>query len=256
MDRRILGNTGLELSTIGYGAFKIGRNINIKYPQGYDLPDPDGVKKILFGVMDCGINYIDTAPAYGLSEYYIGKFLSAHRKNLVISTKVGETFIDGKSQYDFSGKMVVKSIQRSLKNLSTDYLDIVLIHSDGRDVDIILKTDTVEKLQLLRDKGLIGYIGMSCKTRQGIEESLSWSDILMLEYNQRHPENADLIHKAAQKGIGIVIKKGLDSGHLPAEKSIRFVLEHPGVTSLVIASNNLGHLKENIVTANSVKLDV
>ncbi|MGB3976305.1 MAG: aldo/keto reductase [bacterium] len=256
MVRRLLGKTGLELSPIGFGAFKIGRNINIKYPQGYELPEPDTVKKILYGVMENGINYIDTAPAYGLSEYYIGKFLSAYRKNLVISTKVGESFIEGKSLYDFSGKAVLESVLKSLKTLCTDYLDIVLIHSDGNDTDIIHKTDAVEKLQLLKDKGLIGFIGMSCKTRQGIEESMSWSDVLMLEYNQRHPENADLILDAARKGIGIVIKKGLDSGHLPAEKSIRFVLGHPGVTSLVIASNNLDHLKENICTAKSVKIGV
>lgn len=252
MDFRPLGTTGLKLSVIGYGAFKIGRNKNVKYPDHYELPDPDTVKKILNSVVEAGINYIDTAPAYGLSEYYIGRFLYSQRKKLVISTKVGEYFNGDGSTFDFSGAAATASIEKSLKNLKTDYLDIVFIHSDGNDTAIINETDIVKQLLVLRDKGLICHVGMSCKTREGIEASMTWADVVMLEYSISHSGYTDLIHRAAREGIGIVVKKGLASGHLPADASVRFVLRHPGVTSLVIASNNPEHLKANIATAESL----
>jgi aryl-alcohol dehydrogenase-like predicted oxidoreductase len=252
MDFRNLGTTGLKLSVIGFGAFKIGRNKSIKYPEHYELPDTESVKKILNSAVEAGINYIDTAPAYGLSEYYIGRFLCSQRQKLVISTKVGERFVDSASIYDFSDRAVTASIGKSLKNLKTDYLDIVFVHSDGNDSAIINETDIVERLLVFRDRGIIRHVGMSCKTREGIEASMTWADVVMLEYNINQPGYGDLIHCAERKGIGVVVKKGLASGHLPADASIRFVLRHPGVTSLVIASNNLEHLKSNIATAESI----
>ena len=89
MEHRSLGQTGLALSTVGYGAFKIGRNQKIKYAQPFDLPTDDEADRLLNAVLDLGVTYIDTAPAYGLSERRIGRSL-AHRANeFVLSTKVG-----------------------------------------------------------------------------------------------------------------------------------------------------------------------
>ena len=75
MQLRPLGSTGLFVTPLGFGAFKIGRNEQVKYPQPYDLPDDATVERLLNGVLDAGIHLIDTAPAYGLSEERIGKFL-------------------------------------------------------------------------------------------------------------------------------------------------------------------------------------
>ncbi|TXT24440.1 MAG: aldo/keto reductase, partial [Planctomycetota bacterium] len=97
MQLRPLGKTELLVSPLGFGAFKIGRNEKVKYPQPYDLPDDTAVERLLNGVLDAGINLIDTAPAYGISEERIGKFLSQRRGEFVLSTKVGERFTNGES---------------------------------------------------------------------------------------------------------------------------------------------------------------
>ena len=95
MKYRNLGDTGMKVSPVGFGALKIGRNQKTKYPQPYDLPDDAEVEKLLNGIIDLGINYIDTAPAYGTSEALIGRYLSHRRDELILSTKVGELFEDG-----------------------------------------------------------------------------------------------------------------------------------------------------------------
>jgi len=84
-----LGKTGILVTPIGYGAFKIGRNEGIKYPQGYALPSEAEVGRLLNGVLDLGVNLIDTAPAYGLSEHRIGQAIGHRRREYVLSTKVG-----------------------------------------------------------------------------------------------------------------------------------------------------------------------
>src|SRR5262245_47651520 len=100
MVRRPLGRTGIQLSPIGFGAFKIGRNQGIKYAQEYNLPSEEDVERLIAGILDLGINYIDTAPAYGTSEERLGRVLGKFRRDdLIVSTKVGETFADGRSTY-------------------------------------------------------------------------------------------------------------------------------------------------------------
>src|SRR5882724_2716809 len=89
MRRRPLGRTGLAVSPIGLGALKIGRNQKVKYRAPYELPDRTAVETLLNGILDLGINYIDTAPAYGLSEERIGEALGSRGGEFVVSTKVG-----------------------------------------------------------------------------------------------------------------------------------------------------------------------
>jgi aryl-alcohol dehydrogenase-like predicted oxidoreductase len=122
---------GLKVSPISFGAFKIGRNEKIKYEQGYALPSEDETSRLLNGVLDLGINLIDTAPAYGISEQRIGRHISSRRREYFLSSKVGETFAKGNSTYDFSARAVTDSIERSLTRLKTSFVDFLFIHSDG-----------------------------------------------------------------------------------------------------------------------------
>ncbi|MEZ6046734.1 MAG: aldo/keto reductase [Planctomycetaceae bacterium] len=145
----------LSQQPIGFGAFKIGRNQKIKYPTPYDLPTEAEASKLLNGVLDLGIGYIDTAPAYGLSEERIGNAIAHRRSEYILSTKVGEQFINGESSYDFSAASVHASLDRSLKLLKTDYLDIVLIHSPANDVEVQQETDVVQVLQERKAKGTL-----------------------------------------------------------------------------------------------------
>ena len=246
---RTIGKTGLVIPPLGFGAFKIGRNQGVKYPGTYELPDQNTVDRLLNSVLDLGCSLIDTAPAYGLSEIRIGKAIGHRRDEFVLSTKVGETFADGKTAFDFSPAGIRTSLERSLRNLKTDVLDIVFLHSSGEDRKIMDETETVSILQEFRSRGLIKAIGLSGKTTDGALQALNWADVLMVEYHLQDLSHAFVIEKAKQKGVDIFVKKGLASGTLPADDSIHFVLANPGVTSLIVGSLNFDHFRENWSTA-------
>ncbi len=250
---RPLGRTGLAVSPIGFGAFKIGRNTGIKYPGGYELPGEDDVRRLLLGVLDLGINYLDTAPAYGTSEERIGRAIGHRRAEVVLSTKVGETYSGGRSTWDFSAGVVRASVERSARRLRTDFIDLVLIHAHGDDLAILGETEVVPALQALRSEGLARFIGLSAKTEAGAADAMQWADVLMVEYSLEDRSMAGVIAEAGRAGIGVVVKKGLASGRLPAADAIRFVLETPGVASLVVGSLDLDHLRENVREAEEAR---
>ena len=116
MKLRPLGSTGIDVSPLGLGTVKIGRNEQVKYPQGFDIPDDDHVSNLLALAWDLGINFIDTAPAYGSSEQRLGQLLP-HANDWVIMTKVGEIFENGQSHFDFSAEHTRKSVESSLQKL-------------------------------------------------------------------------------------------------------------------------------------------
>jgi len=246
---RPLGRAGLTVSPLGYGAFKIGRNEGIKYPSEYDLPDEADVGRLLNGVLDLGINYIDTAPAYGVSEERIGHAIGKRRREFTLSTKVGETFENGRSSFDFSRDGIRASLERSLKRLHTEVLDVVFIHSDGDDLRILNETDAVATLQDTKQAGLVRAVGLSGKTVAGATAALDWADVLMVEYHLHNRSHEPVIAAAASRGVGVVVKKGLGSGHLAAAEAIPFVLGNPGVSCMVVGSLNVEHLRQNVELA-------
>ncbi len=234
------------MSPIGYGAFKIGRNRGIKYARAYELPGEAAAERLLNAILDLGVNYIDTAPAYGLSEQRIGRVVSRRRRALVLSTKVGETFEDGVSTYDFSRPAVSESVRRSLRHLRTDVVDLVFVHCSGDDLAILEETDVVAALRDLRDEGLVRAIGFSGKTVAGAEAALAWADVLMVEYHLDDRSHAGVIAEAARRDVGVVVKKGLASGHLDPSEAIPFVLGTEGVGSLLVGSLDLEHIRQDI----------
>lgn len=250
---RSIGQTGISVPPLGFGAFKIGRNQGIKYPTPYDLPDETAVARLLNSVLDLGCTLIDTAPAYGLSESRIGNSISHRRDEFVLSTKVGETYIDGQSVYDFSSVGVRSSLERSLRHLKTDVLDIVFIHSNGHDRRIFEETDTVSILQEFRSKGLIRAIGLSGKTIEGAHSALDWADALMVEYHLNDTTHAALMEQAERQDVAIFVKKGLASGKLSPDEAIRFVLDNDAVTSLIVGGLNFEHFLHNWATAISAR---
>ncbi len=251
MDHRPLGNTGLRVTPIGFGAFKIGRNVGAKYGAHYELPSDRDVETLLNGVLDLGINYIDTAPAYGMSEERIGKAIGRRRDEFVISTKVGEQFEGGKSMFDFSRRAIEASVMRSRQCLRTDVLDIVFVHSDGRDLDIIERGETLDALLDMRERGVVRAVGLSGKTVEGARAAMKMCDVLMIEYHANDTSHAAVIAECAERGVGVVIKKGLASGTLPPAHAIPFVLGTPGVSSMVIGGLNLAHMADNVRIAQA-----
>ena len=99
---RPLGSTGFYVSPLGLGTVKLGRDQGVKYPNGFTIPDDQQALALINQARDLGINLLDTAPAYGISEERLGHLLQGQRDNWVIVSKVGEEFVEGESAYDFS----------------------------------------------------------------------------------------------------------------------------------------------------------
>lgn len=252
---RLLGSTGIKVSPVGLGTVKIGRNQGVKYPERFTIPNDSEVKTLLKTARDLGINTLDTAPAYGSSEERLGELLT-DRKDWIIVNKAGEEFINGSSHFDFSAKHVIFSVERSLKRLKTDYIDVLLIHSDGNDLPIVDDLALWDTLQSLKKRGLIRSFGLSGKTVEGGVKALQQSDCAMVTFNLKEQSEKAVLDYAAQHNKGIFIKKALASGHIctnanksPLEASFDLVFSQPAVSSTIIGTINLDHLKQNIDVA-------
>lgn len=239
----------LEVSCIGLGTTKFGRNQAVKYPQAFDLPDDKQLQNLLAAAKDLGINLIDTAPAYGSCEERLGKMLQRH--DWVICSKAGEEFIDGNSVYDFSSHAITKSVERSLQRLQTDYLDILLIHSDGRDTQIIEENDVFNTLEKLKQAGKIRHYGMSTKTVEGGIKTLQHAAIAMVTYHPQYTDEKAVIDYAKQNNKAIFIKKAFNSGHSRTENVLKHSLSLAGVTSVIVGTINLEHLRQNVASLGS-----
>lgn len=255
MDRHALGRSGLDVTRIGYGAFKIGRNEGIKYPSGYDLPDEAESANLLHALLDLGIRLIDTAPAYGLSEERIGRAISDRRSEFTLSTKVGESWEQGRSHWDFSPEGMEASVRRSLERLRCDAVDLLLVHSDGRDLELHENDRVDATMRRLRDLGYTKSIGFSGKTEAGLLRAMEWSDVLMIEYHADHRAMEDVIRTAGDQGVGVLVKKGLGSGHLDPRTALDFLLhESPvrdAISSIVIGSLSSERMASNVAMAGA-----
>lgn len=242
-----------SFSPIGFGAFKIGRTEGAKYPHAYELPDRRAVEQLLNGILDLGVNYIDTAPAYGLSEERIGQAISHRRKDFLLSTKVGEIFTNGRSRFDFSEHGVRNSLQRSLSRLRTDVIDLVLIHSGHDDLSVLRETCVVPTLLALRETGLIRAIGLSGYSAEAFRESLAWADAIMVPYHVQDASLAPIMQEAHDRQVMVIVKKGLASGRLAAPEAIRFVLATASVATMVVGTLSLDHMRENLTLAREIR---
>jgi len=256
LPKKLLGNTGLEVSVIGLGTVKFGRNQGVKYPETFEIPTDKHLLNLLASAKDFGINLLDTAPAYGTSEERLGTLLKKTRKDWVIVGKVGEDFINGDSLYNFTPEHASMSIKRSLKRLNTDYLDAVLVHSDGNDVKNIQQYGLLDFLKTLKKSGMIRSFGVSTKTVEGGLLALAESDMAMVTFNPIHLAEKPVILEAFRLNKGILVKKALASGHLdqipgsdPIKTTLQFILKEPGVTSIILGTLSLEHLAQNVTAA-------
>ncbi len=257
MKRLQIAQTDLFVSPIGLGTVKLGRNQGVKYPQGFELPDDRQARKLIALASDLGINLIDTAPAYGISEERLGGFLRGQRRHWILCTKVGEEFEAGESSFNFTPEHVRFSLERSLRRLQTDVLDIVLVHSDGDDLRIIDQLGTLDALAMAQQQGLIRAYGMSTKTVAGGIATLQRADVAMATYNLEHHEEEPVLDFARDQGKAVFVKKALASGHIclregedPVEASMDFLFRHPGVTSTIVGTINPEHLRHNVASVN------
>lgn len=255
MNKIKLGSTNIEVSRLGLGTVKFGRNEGVKYPQGFEIPDEAALADLLTLAKSLGINTLDTAPAYGTSEERLGRLLAGQREDWVIIGKTGEEFKNGQSSYHFTPDHFKMSLERSLKRLNTDYIDALLIHSDGRDVEILGNDHLLKTLYEFKDQGLVKAIGASTKTVEGGIMACELLDIVMAMYTPDYTDEKAVLDYAHKNNKGVVLKKVFSSGHAasPAQ-SLAFAFGHPGVTSAIIGTINPDHLKANVAAVNALAL--
>lgn len=258
MEQRLLGRTGISVSLVGLGTVKLGRASGVKYPTPVQIPGDDAAAALLAAAADLGITLLDTAPAYGPSEERLGKLLSGQRDRWTICTKVGESFDGAASHFDFSPAAVRESVERSLRRLRTERVDIVLLHSDGIIESSPAREETLLALLRARDAGLVRAVGASTKTLDGAAWWASHADVLMLappDLGGRSTSDAEArraFDLAAASGCGVLVKKALRSGHAAlgadpagARAALRHAAGLPGVSSLIVGTTSIDHLSEN-----------
>lgn len=246
MELRALGDTGILVSALGLGTVKIGRDEQVKYPTGFSIPDDTTVRELFALAWELGINTLDTAPAYGNSEERLGHLLP-NRHDWVIVGKVGEIFENGQSRFDFSAGYTRMSIERSLRRLRREVIDVVLVHSDGNDMDIIRNEAVCDALLELKHRGLIKAVGMSTKTVEGGLWCVENMDVVMATCNLAYQDELPVLQRAAELNKGVVIKKGLQSGHAQSpEEALRYIFGQSGVNSVIVGTINPAHLRENV----------
>lgn len=260
LSKRPFGSTGSDVSVLGLGTVKFGRNKGVKYPggDGFALPDDAQISALLDLARDLGINLLDTAPAYGTAEERLGSIMGARRQDFFLVSKTGEEFdaASGASEYIFTADHTQASVERSLQRLRTDYLDCVLVHSNRDDVAVIRDTPVLEVLQQLKEAGKIRSYGVSTYTVEGGKMAVDAGDAVMVAHNSGYTDEVAVIAYAREKGKAVLVKKGLASGHIAGaqalQDNIRFVLETAGVTSMVFGSLNPDNIRKNVAAATGL----
>ncbi len=245
------------VSVLGLGTVKLGRNTGVRYASGspFELPTDAEARALLDTARELGVNLIDTAPAYGTSEERLGALVGAAPggwDGWVVCTKVGEEFDGTASRYDFSPGAVRASVERSLKRLRAERLDVVLIHSDGNDLEILDRSGAVEELARMRDGGVIDRIGMSTKTVEGALRAVEMVDVVMVTLNAGATADLPAIARARELGKGVLIKKALAQGS--AVKGLAFAASTPGVSSVIVGTVSPEHLRENVRAATASRM--
>jgi aryl-alcohol dehydrogenase-like predicted oxidoreductase len=268
-----LGKTDLQISRLGLGTVKFGRNQGVKFPEAFELPSDSQARELLSLACDLGINLLDTAPAYGVSEERLGSLLRGERKEWIICSKAGESFDGVESRFDFSPTALRKSLDQSLRRLRTDYLDILLIHSDGNDADIIHRDQVLHSLAQFKQEGWIRAFGMSTKTVAGGMLCAQEADLVMTTYDPNSDSDRQLLDECTLQNTGVLLKKIFNSGHLltpstsiqspklpqtgqkattpraAIEQQLQLIFSHKAVNSAIIGTLNCQHLRDNVACA-------
>jgi len=208
MKYRVLGKTGLKVSSIGFGSAELGMNYGINVPGKYGKPDKETAKKILHKALDSGINLFDTAPGYGDSESLLGSFISSEK--CYIATKINIA----KSDNAVVG-YIEDAIEKSLKNLKREHIDILQIHNttfDAGEQEYVL-----EILANLREKGLVRFIGVSV---YGVKDAIAaikkdFFDVVQIAYSildQRMLE--EVMPEIHKNSIGVISRSAYFRGML------------------------------------------
>ena len=234
MEYRVLGKTGLKVSRMGFGGIPIQRT------------DAEGAKAVIRYLMDRGVNYIDTARGYTVSEEFLGYALEGIRDKFVIATK----------SMARTKEAMAADIETSLRNLRTDYIDLYQVHNaPPADVEkVIAPGGALEALLEAKAAGKIGHIGITAHSLDTFKMALGmdWVETIMFPYNIVETQGEDLIAKCTEKNIGFIDMKPLAGGAIEdATLALRFLCANENVTVVIPGMAEIKEAQQNIAAVEN-----
>lgn len=236
MEYRKLGKTGLTISRMGFGGIPIQRI------------DAEGTRKLLHEMADKGINYIDTARGYTVSEEYLGYAMEGIRDKFVVATK----------SMARTKEAMAADIETSLRNLRTDHIELYQVHNPSMEQldQVIGKDGALEALMEAREAGRVGHIGLTCHSVQVFERALEldWVETIMFPYNIVESQGEELMRKCTEKNVGFIAMKPLAGGAIEdASLALRYICANKNVTVVIPGMAEEGELDENIQACEDEK---
>ena len=233
MEYTVLGKTGLKISRMGFGGIPIQRI------------DAEGAKVLMHQLKTAGVNFIDTARGYTVSEEYLGYALEGIRDSFVLATKSMSRTRDA----------MAADIDISLKNLRTGYIDLYQIHNVTPEQlqQVVSPGGALEALLEAKAAGKIGHIGVTAHSRDTFRMVLDmdWVETVMFPYNIVESQGTELIHRCAEKNIGFICMKPLAGGAIEdATLALRYVLSNPDVTVVIPGMADPKELAQNIAAVS------
>ena len=232
MEYRELGKTGLKISTLGFGGIPIQRI------------DVAGTKVLMHQMMASGVNYIDTARGYTVSESYLGEALEGIRDNFVLATKSMSRTADA----------MAADIEISLKNLRTDYIDLYQVHNPTVQQleQVCAEGGALEALLAAKAAGKVGHLGVTAHAADTVEKALEldWVETIMFPYNIVETQGEDLIEKCREKNVGFIVMKPLAGGAIEdATLAMRFVCANKNISVVIPGMADIAELEQNLAAA-------
>lgn len=228
MEYKVLGRTGLKVSTLGFGGIPIQR-INA-----------ESTRTLMEKLVETGVNYIDTARGYTVSEEYLGCALEGIRDKFVLATK----------SMARTKEAMAADIDISLSNLRTDYIDLYQCHNPSlAQLDqICAEGGALEALIEAKAAGKIGHIGITAHAVEVFEKALElpWVETVMFPYNIVESQGEELIRRCAEKNIGFIVMKPLAGGALEdATLALRYIGTNPNVSVTIPGMAELREIQQN-----------
>ena len=233
MEYRILGKTGLKISRLGFGGIPIQKI------------DAEGTKALIRSLMDAGVNYIDTARGYTVSEEYLGFALEGVREHFVLATK----------SMARTKEAMEKDISISLQNLRADYIDLYQVHNpNANDLEHVMAPGgALEALMEAKVQGKIGHIGITLHSVELFEQAveLPWVETIMFPYNIVETQSEALIAKCAEKDIGFICMKPLAGGAIDDPvTALRFIVSNPNVSVVIPGMAAEAEIAQNVAAVS------
>lgn len=235
-----LGKTGLKISVVGLGGIPIQRT------------DAEGTIKVIDACVDRGINFIDTARGYTVSEEYLGQALEGRREKFILATK--------SMVRDYEG--MKRDIETSLKNLKTDYIELYQIHNIKTDEEFALcfgENGAYRALEEAKQAGKIGHIGATAHGLEAFERLITEFEdkieTIMFPFSIVENQGLELMKQCAEKNIGFIAMKPMAGGNLEdATLAMKYILANPYCTVAIPGMGDVEEVLQNAAAADAGEL--